>query len=553
MIGRYRIDERIGEGAMADVYRAHDPEIDRAIAIKVLKPELRGNAEVAARFLREARAAGALSHAGIVTIHDVGEAAGVPYIAMEILAGVPLDQHIAAHGALPLKTAVSLAAQVSRALDYAHRAGIVHRDIKPSNIFLCDDGRTAKLLDFGIARVGEPDRVRAELNALRTQIGQVLGTPRYMSPEQALGLAVDHRSDLFSLGVVLYEMLTGRMAFDGASLATLAIQITRERPQPLSASIPGCPKGLHYLVARLLEKEPGKRFATGGDAADALERELGALDASNQGRGMSLKWRLSLAMTATMGFALLLATWAVLNRQDSAVETMALASGTTISRFVADNVGLRAVENAGLPVAQQDWAPVQAFVDAAARGPAVRQIAVVDAGGVVRSASQQSLIGQRRPAPAEPVLVDSGEERISETGSDFRFRRTIAYAGQPFGTVEVVMSGDTSGAVAREARWLLVALCLALLALIAAIGHVAAWALTRPLRRLTAALDDAAAGNLCFRFSHSRKDEIGALFDAYNGLAEALEARPVAPSAPSLEATRIAAADDAPAPTRRSA
>jgi len=555
MIGRYHIDGPLGEGAMADVYRGFDPEIGRAIAIKILKPELRGNAEIVARFLREARAAGALSHAHVVTIHDVGEADGIPYIAMEYLDGMPLDRRIELHGALPLAQALALGAQLARALDYAHGAGIVHRDIKPSNIILTDNGRTAKLLDFGIARVGEPDPVRAELNALRTQIGQVLGTPRYMSPEQALGLTVDRRSDLFSLGAVLFEMLSGRAAFDGRSVATLAIQITREKAPPLSASLPDCPKGLQHLLDRLLAKDPARRLDSGATLAEGLERELAALEAAPRGRGLPLRWRLSLTMGAVMGAALFLAIWVVLDRQERAIEQMALTSGTTVTRFVANNVGLRAAENAGLPEAGQDWAPVQAFVDVAARDPAVRRIVVTDASGRIRGSSDPALVGRREATPDAPMISGDAGEQVFADGADYRVRRTILYAGHDFGAVELTMQGTMFAAAAREARTLILLIGLALLALILGICHAAAAALTRPLRRLQAAFQEAALGRTGFRISHRRRDEIGALFDAWNGLADALDNAPAAPDQGpvALEATRIAPAAGLPDPSRRTA
>lgn len=540
MIGRYRIEDQLGEGAMADVYRGFDPEIDRAIAIKILKPELRGNAEVAARFLREARAAGALSHPNIVTIHDVGEADGIPYIAMELLDGVPLDRLIAEVGALPLVQALTLGTQLARALGFAHDAGIVHRDIKPSNIILIDRGRTAKLLDFGIARVGTPDPLRAELNALRTQIGQVLGTPRYMSPEQALGLPIDRRSDLFSLGAVLFEMMAGRPAFDGRSLATLAIQITHERTPPLAVSLPDCPRGLQHLVDRLLAKDPARRLDSGAALAEGLERELAAIEAPRV-RGLPLRWRLSLSMGAVMSMALLLAIWIMLDRQQRAFEQMALTSGTTITRFVANNVGLRAAENAGLPVVRQDWAPVQAFVDAAARDPAVRNIAVIDAGGTVRGSSDPVRLGHRDQAPNAPVIANDGGEQVLADGSDYRIRRAILYAGRNFGMVELVMSGTAFHAAAREARTLMLLIGIGLIAIVLVLCHAAATALTRPLMRLRTALDEAETGRTAFRISHRRRDEIGELFDAFNRLADRLDAGPVVPpTGPALEATRIA-------------
>jgi serine/threonine-protein kinase len=272
-VGRYVIERRIGDGAMAVVYRAHDPSIDRVLAIKVLKPELRQDAGLSQRFLREARAAGALSHPNIVTIYDVGEADGFPYIAMELLDGVPLDEHLRAHGRMAPADVSRIGAQLADALDYAHGLGVIHRDIKPSNIMLSAGGRTAKILDFGIARMLQAG-AGAETQAARTQFGQVLGTPRYMSPEQAFGLELDQRSDLFSLGVVLYELVTGQTAFAGTSIATLALQITQRKTEPLGRIVPDCPRGLSHVVDKLLAKQPDKRFASGAEVAKALRREV---------------------------------------------------------------------------------------------------------------------------------------------------------------------------------------------------------------------------------------------------------------------------------------
>ena len=168
------------------------------------------------RFLQEARAAGSLSHPNIVTIYDVGEAQGFPYIAMELLSGQPLDVVMRERGVFDIADVLNIGVQLSDALSYAHRLGIVHRDIKPSNVMLSQDGKTPKILDFGIARVSEASGDANATRLMHTQVGQVLGTPRYMSPEQALGRELDGRSDLFSLGVVLYEMITGKPAFNGA-------------------------------------------------------------------------------------------------------------------------------------------------------------------------------------------------------------------------------------------------------------------------------------------------------------------------------------------------
>ena len=434
--------ERIGEGAMADVYRAHDPSIDRVLAIKVLKPEFRQDIGLTGRFLREAKAAGALSHPNIVTIYDVGEADGFPYIAMELLDGVPLDDHLREAGRMSFRDVAIVGGQIAEALDYAHGLGVIHRDIKPSNIMLCNGGRVAKILDFGIARIGEIGRDRAEHAAVRTQFGQVLGTPRYMSPEQAFGLELDHRSDLFSLGVVLYELITGQTAFAGTSIATLALQITQRKPEPLNTVVPGCPRGLRHVVDKLLAKQPDKRFSSGAEVAKALRREQQALSAAGEGRRrLPLQLRLTLVMGAAVGLALLLSIATVLNRQYRAMEQMALTSGTAITSFVANNVALRAVENAGLPAAEQDWLPVQAFIATASRDSGVRRIVMVDANGIVRGSTDEGAIGSRYRQPsAEERLAEAPDQLATATGEgDFRFVRTIRYSGQPFGRIDVTV------------------------------------------------------------------------------------------------------------------
>ncbi|MFA5503475.1 MAG: serine/threonine-protein kinase, partial [Bacilli bacterium] len=376
-VGRYEIRERIGQGAMAEVFRAFDPEIGRDLAVKVLKGEFRENAQYAARFLREAKAAGALSHPNIVTIYDVGQDGGYPYIAMELLEGEPLDAVLERYGRLPADDVLSIGLQLVDALSYAHGLGVVHRDIKPSNIVLAPDGRGVKILDFGIARVAEAHVDEAE--TLRTQAGQVLGTPRYMSPEQALGQEIDGRSDLFSTGTVLYELLTGRRAFDGSSAATLALQITQQDPPPIADFAPDAPRGLQFIIGKLMAKRPDRRFADGAQAAEAFRREQGALAAARgearaTKRRLPLQVRLSVLMAVITGAVLLAGSTLVVQRQYQAMEQMALTSGTAVAAFVASNVALQAADNASLPPAERDWLPVEAFVKSAVADPNIKRL-----------------------------------------------------------------------------------------------------------------------------------------------------------------------------------
>jgi serine/threonine-protein kinase len=250
-IGRYEILDEIGQGAMGTVYRARDPMIERVVAIKTVSiAQLQQEgADAESRFLREAKSAGRLSHPNIVTIYDVSEANGLAYIAMEYLSGRTL-RDIMNQGPIPLDLTLDTVTQMAEALAFAHEHGVIHRDIKPANVVVTQPRGRVKLTDFGIAHL---------INSNQTQTGQMLGSPRYMSPEQAMGRAVDGRSDIFSLGAVLYEMLTGRYAFDGESLPNIIYRVISEMPVPAETLRPQIPAELAALLTRMLSKDPQDR------------------------------------------------------------------------------------------------------------------------------------------------------------------------------------------------------------------------------------------------------------------------------------------------------
>ncbi|MEW5862650.1 MAG: serine/threonine-protein kinase [Pseudomonadota bacterium] len=263
--GRYRVTGKLGRGAMGTVYRAVDPVIEREVAIKTLLPNLPQEVmdEVRERFLREARSAGRMNHPNVVTIFDVGEQDGVAWIAMEILAGRSLQKILHEEPRLPFERIADLAAQIADALDYAAELGIVHRDVKPANIMV-DRNWRAKLVDFGIAHVP---------SSTMTQTGAALGSPRYMSPEQVLGLPVDPRADIFSLGVVLYEMLAGRTPFDrpgDTTIFALMNRIAAEPHPPVRSLDPAIPELFERILDRALAKKPGERYARAGEMAAEL-------------------------------------------------------------------------------------------------------------------------------------------------------------------------------------------------------------------------------------------------------------------------------------------
>ena len=272
-LAHYRITAAIGAGGMGEVYRATDSKLGREVALKVLPAEMASSPERLERFQREAKALAALDHPGIVTVHSVEEAGGVHFLTMQLAEGRPLDRLVPG-GGMSLEQLVAIAAAIADSLTAAHDKGIVHRDLKPANVMVADDGRV-KLLDFGLARMGGAQLLGpgdGELPTdLRTREGVVMGTLPYMSPEQISGRPVDQRTDVFSLGVLLYEMASGRRPFEGRSSAELASAILRDTPPALLTLRPGLPKGLLRIVARCLEKDPGARFQSMRDVHGALQ------------------------------------------------------------------------------------------------------------------------------------------------------------------------------------------------------------------------------------------------------------------------------------------
>ena len=264
--GRYRVLKELGRGAMGIVYLAEDTELARKVAIKMISltgSEHERNAHEA-RFRQEARAAGGVSHPSIITIYDVGREGDVAFIAMELVEGRELRELIAA-GELSPSQGMELAALIAEGLAYAHEQGVIHRDIKPGNVMVLKDGRV-KVMDFGIARLQEP--------TVKTQTGVLLGSPQYMSPEQVSGNEVDARADIFSLGVVLYEMITGVKPFDAVDLSQVLFWVVNMPAKAPSERRPGLPAVVDYIVARALKKKPEERYATAAELAADLRRAI---------------------------------------------------------------------------------------------------------------------------------------------------------------------------------------------------------------------------------------------------------------------------------------
>jgi tRNA A-37 threonylcarbamoyl transferase component Bud32 len=331
MIGRtlrhYRIEEKLGEGGMGAVYRALDTRLDRTVALKVLPPAAVANPERRKRFMQEARTASALKHPNIVMIHDIDEDTSggeqVYFIAMEFVAGETLDRKIAGRG-LPVREALGIAAQVAAGLAAAHTAGVIHRDLKPSNVMVDAEG-SVKILDFGLARFdpvlgvdahGATESFQADL----TEVGTILGTVAYMSPEQAEGKRLDSRTDVFSFGSLLYEMLTGRQAFPGDTKVSSLSAVLLKEPPPVAGAVPAIPPEVDRLLKRCLRKDPARRWQSLGDVRLAIEEILDDIESGRTAEPVAATAKVSLGWWK----------WALL----AAVGSGAMAVSYGVFRFI---------------------------------------------------------------------------------------------------------------------------------------------------------------------------------------------------------------------------
>src|SRR5262245_52344109 len=321
-IGPYEIVGWLGAGGMGEVYRARDPRLGREVALKLIPETFATDASRLSRFEQEARAAGQLNHPNILAVYDIGTHAGAPYIVSELLDGESIRDRLRG-GPLPTRKAVDYARQIAAGLAAAHDKGIIHRDIKPDNLFITSDGRI-KILDFGIAKLTRPgdERSGTTSSPTATAEGMVVGTAGYMSPEQVRGEAVDARSDIFSVGTVLHEMLTGRPPFArGTAAETMAAVLNEDPKEPLPSSVPAA---LARIAARCLEKTREMRFQSARDLAFGLEvlSDTGATASPAAGRGAPRRWRTTQAVAVVvLTIITAVASWLTWGTSPPSIET----------------------------------------------------------------------------------------------------------------------------------------------------------------------------------------------------------------------------------------
>ncbi len=523
-LGRYEIREMIGEGAMARVYKAYDPEIDRTIAIKVLKPNYSEDDQYRARFLREARAAGLLSHPNIVTVYDVGVEGDRSYIAMELIEGMTLADLIRTDRQFTVREIVDIGIELCRALDYAHRKGIVHRDVKPGNVMLVEDRHTIKVTDFGICHIknaGAGDETE------HTKMGDVLGTPNYMSPEQVAGLKVDARSDIFSVGVVLYRLMTGVLPFEGDSVISVAYKIAQAEPPPIEKLRTGIPLSLRRAVDRALRKQPEKRFQSGEEFAQALigiAREITEEERRRgSGKGIPIGIRWALIMSTLVALTMTLTATVLYFRQYDAMMDQVKGYGGSLAKFMASQ--------SAVPLLSEDWDAIDVFIADTRDRQDFDYIRVIDHTGIVRGSNYPDELTKPYVPPAAKPLSspDSGvkvaDHRIADGRSVLDFGAPILFQGKEIGQIHLGIYEAPLAAVARLMLVLLGVLTLVTSAAVAAGTYLLARRIVAPMRVLRNSLEEIAAGRYEYRINDPREDELGALYRDFDRAIAALQTR----------------------------
>lgn len=513
-LGRYEIVELLGEGGMAHVYKAFDPEINRSVALKILKDEHCESEEYKSRFIKEGRAAGALTHPNIVTIYDVGSLDDAPYIMMELLTGTTLGEILLNGERLSLEQTLECVVQLADALDYAHSRNVVHRDMKPDNVIINLEDGVVKIADFGIARIAQ-----TEVND-STQAGMMLGTPRYMSPEQATGDAIDGRSDLFAIGVIMYEMITGQKAFDAESMTTLILQIVQKDPVPIRQTVSGAPIGIEKIVNKLLQKKPEKRFQSGQELKTAVLRELAALREANEEKSsylpLQIKW--TAIMAAIVAVAMAGASYVILQAQRSTLTGQMIDSGISLTKFIS--------VQAAIPVLGEDWISLEALVQDASARDTFSYLIVSDHTDMVRSASDASLVDTPRDLGEDnDIVYQQADIEVSDLGdSIYNFSVPVLFNQTRVGNVDVGLDVHSVEDALYTTSRMLIILALAMVLTVSTVIYIFNKLTARNLQTATQALKLFGRRKYEVRISKNRSDEFGDMFSAFNVMADSIEA-----------------------------
>jgi len=517
-LGRYRILNEVGRGATALVYRAYDPQLDRFLAIKVLRKQLAKDDDYREGFLREARLAAQLTHSNIVTIFDVGISDNKPYIAMELMDGATLESVLKKNSKLSLNTVLSITRQLASALAYAHGHGVVHRDIKPGNILILKDKKTAKLTDFGIAQIDE------NLAKTGRVSDKVLGTPEYMSPEQILGKSLDRRSDLYSTGVLMYKMLSGLPPFMADDLGDLFKRIIKSKQPDLLIDNADVKDDMNDLLRKLLQKRPEKRYQN----AEQLLLEIRHISnklakPKNQRKAFfsSLTTRWTIAMASSVFVSMCIGLVVVYMMQFRALSVIAYDYGQTVGKMIA--------YQSSEAIVLEDTIGLSALVKESAKNEQLDSIYILSRTGKVLASNIDGQLGKQfvYPNSDEPVRqVDSTQIYKRELQNNkvlFDVRMPIQVAERVVGELVVSYSAETIYNASNTTLITMLLVMLVTLLVVSIATLVLAKQTSQDYKRVTLGLKKMSVGRVDSRILTDRNDEASSLFSAFNQLAAYLE------------------------------
>ncbi|MEN1727319.1 MAG: protein kinase [Pseudomonadota bacterium] len=514
-IGRYQVERELGRGTMSIVYKAFDPRIDRYLAVKVLREKFARDVTSRQRFLREARAAGGLGHPNIVTVFDVGQIDGLPFMAMELLEGDTLDDRLDRDISPSIHETLDIAIQLTSALSYAHERGVIHRDIKPANIYFDSGSGVAKLLDFGIAGVSFRDEPSA------SEGGLIAGTPTYMAPEQISGEAQDARCDLYALGVLLYRLLAGRLPFDERSLSEQMAKVMREPPPPLEPMNPETPVELVELTHRLLAKKPAARYSSADEVLEELQDIRAGLNRGllAQARRSSAVWRWPVAMGALVALVLVLGLSYVYRSQNAAMASATFGFGEGLATVVAREI-------AG-PLLLEDSAALGNLVSDFGSNEQVLYLHVTDRSGLIQSST--NLFQQGEAVPTWPEAVIRRDETairvLQKADGNLEFQVPIRFQARRVGEVYLGLDGSELSAAARGTLSMMVMVFMVAMVVIMTVIAGMIRHQKRLIERIGWGLRRMGKGQYDFRLEGNRRDEFGNLYRRFNDMAMRLEER----------------------------
>jgi eukaryotic-like serine/threonine-protein kinase len=515
-LGRYQIEGELGRGSMSIVYEAFDPHIDRRLAVKVLRERYAREVKSRQRFLREARSAGGLNHPNIVTVFDVGQFEGMPYLVMERLSGQSLEAYLEAGNRPSPAEVIDIGIQLASALDYAHQRGVIHRDVKPSNIYVDKDSGLVKLVDFGIAAIEQRNR-QSTLDD-----GLITGTPRYMAPEQIQGESCDSRTDLYGLGVVLYQMLGGTVPFQSDSMGELVREVLQQDPPRLDPVHDSTPVELIELVHRLISKQPEARYQSGALVLEELQEIRADLDRGllKSVRQTSSAWRWPLTLSLCLALVLGIGLGWVHHSQTAAMTETTHGYGDALASVIA-----REISEALL---LEDATALSNLVSDFSVNPQVTFLHVSDRDGVVQASTDPFLQGELAPERGGRVIErpQAAARLVELNDGHMEFQIPVRFQARRIGQVQLGIDGSQLQAAARTTLSMLLIVFLVTVIVVGSGFSLLYRMQQRSLQRVGWGLQRIARGQYDFRLEASRHDAaLLPLIRRFNDMAVRLQER----------------------------